>query len=183
MRSILLAALVAVPAFAQQVYSWEDKDGVHYTDDPAQVPKGAKVASEKLAPAPSAGPSAAVATSTTPSAAAAQPSSIRATPQDERRWRDRFIEAYRRIETLKQSINALASSIPPVTTCTTVQQQSATGEPLPVQQQCYPNHARDRMVAELAQKRVDLKDAELDIDRLEREATMAQVPREWRRGW
>jgi hypothetical protein len=39
------------------------------------------------------------------------------------------------------------------------------------------------MVAELAQKRVELKDAELDIERLEREATMAQVPREWRRGW
>lgn len=183
MRLILIAALVAAPAFAQQVYTWEDQDGVHYTDDPSQVPKGAKVASEKLAPSRPSNPGNEVASSTTPAAASPQPSSVRAGPQDERRWRDRFIEAYRRVDTLKQSINALATSIPPATTCSTVQQQSPNGAPLPLQQQCFPNLTHDRMVAELAQKRVELKDAELDIERLEREATMAQVPREWRRGW
>lgn len=192
MRLISLAALVAAPVFAQQVYSWEDKDGIHYTDDPSQIPRGTKVASEKLAASPKSSAPQAVAPAATVPVAARSDSSVPAA-HDERQWRDRFIEAYRRVETLKRNIAAMESTIPTAQTCTTSMRPVATGTPgsvvgttggsvQPVQQ-CFPNQARDRMLLELAQKRVELKDAELDIDRLEREATMAQVPREWRRGW
>lgn len=198
MKKLVLLSLLAVPAFAQQVYTWEDKDGVHYTDDPAQVPKNARKAASANLPSQ---PSAVV----TPTEAGPLPrTEARPAPApnglDERRWRDRFIDAYRRIETLKNSISTLTAALPSQQTCSTL--RTVTGATVttgtggvttttpttgtatgPYTQQCFPNPQYERMAAELAQKKVELNDATLDIDRLEREASMAGVPREWRRGW
>ena len=48
MRSLTLVALIAVPAFAQTVYEWEDAAGVHYTDDVSQVPKEQKKVEKRV---------------------------------------------------------------------------------------------------------------------------------------
>ncbi|PZR11035.1 MAG: hypothetical protein DI536_18005 [Archangium gephyra] len=117
MRALALAALVAAPVFAQTVYTWEDANGVHYTDDPSQVPprhrKGnALLFDEKPRTTTVSAP---VQTTAQPGLAA-QPSRP-ASNNDERVWRERFVTANRRITTLEQTITALKASLPPRTEC------------------------------------------------------------------
>ncbi len=208
-RTLALAALIAVPAVAQTVYSWEDADGTHYTDDPTQVPKKAKVAAMVVDAAPAA-PRQAVAAAPRP----ASPPSPSEAPLDERAWRERFIAANRRITTVKQNIAALEASLPPRTECIaqplvpvgTVQVGSTPGAPItagPGTQvvtsngittvnrgvvvspaaRCQVNPLHDRLRLQIAQEHVALEDAKLDLEQLDRQASYDAVPREWRRGW
>lgn len=186
MRHLLLAVLISTPAFAQ-VFSWEDKDGVHYTNDAASVPKGAKVKkleADDPGPTVQAAPSAEVAAAPRPSREPTSP----ANPSVEREWRDRFIAANRAIATRKQELSALEVSLPNKVDC--VPQQRAvqpTGtSPQPfaaTTTRCVPNSMYDRIKLQIEQKRVEVKDAENDLEQLDRRASFEGVPREWRRGW
>lgn len=206
MRLLLLAALaLAVPAAAQTLYTWEDADGVHYTDDFNQVPKDKQVETQQLERAP-AGARPVAPLTVLP---AAPPQAVKASePQEvagrsEREWRERFIEAHRRIRTLEQSIAAARAALPPRTDCftelanpevTTVTTRPGTASAAPTtvtvaerrtgpRVRCRVNAEHDRQVAQLAQQEVALRDAQLDLEQLDRRASYDAVPREWRRGW
>jgi len=124
-RLLAILALIALPAAAQTIYSWEDKDGTHYTDDPAMVPNNARMDATLLKPKQKAQPQqpddqqVIALDSPTPAQAqpvVAQPVVTQAPPPSsndiERQWRDRFIEVNRRIETLEKSYYALERSRP-----------------------------------------------------------------------
>lgn len=181
MRSLLLVAVIAVPAFSQTVYTWEDKDGVHYTDDPSQVPKKQKkvegVVFEPRAPAK--------ASPTTVALATPQPGSSPKEASTEFEWRDAFIAAHRRIETIRQSITALQASLPARTECVpqpAVVSATGTVAAQPVAR-CQVNKLYDQLQVQIGQRRVELTSAEADLEQLDRRASMQSVPREWRRGW
>jgi len=172
---ILVAAVIAAPAFSQTVYTWEDEDGVHYTDDPAQVPKKKKV--EGVVFEPRAAPKATVALAPTP-APAVQPAST------EFQWRDAFIAAHRRIETIKESIAALQASLPARTECVPQPVVTTPGAaPTQPVARCQVNKLYDQLQVQIGQKRVELTSAEAELEQLDRRASMQSVPREWRRGW
>ncbi len=121
MRSLLIAAVLALPAGAQTIYSWRDAQGLtHYTDDPAQVPKNVRVDATLLQerPLPAAATPTAAQAQVQPAAAAqqAQPTA-RDGKQYERDWRDRFIKANRTISTLEQGITALERARPQRVDC------------------------------------------------------------------
>ena len=194
MRTLLAVttAVLACAVHAQTVYTWEDKDGVHYTDDRSQIPRGVKAREETMeAPPPS--------TSTV--AAPVPPTEARKTPAPggltERAWRDRFVTATRRIDTLQKTIESMRATMPSQTTCTLVNVPVANpggqpvlinGQPvtqvstLPVQQ-CGRSFAYEQAQRDLARKEIELQNAELDLQQLDRDASYAGVPREWRRGW
>lgn len=206
MRAFALVAVLAVPVSAQTVYSWEDADGIHYTDDLSQVPKKGRIDATLM----KAQPAVAVQRSPALTAAPSRPVSN----LNEREWRDRFINANRRITTLEQSIAALQTALPARTECVaqplipvgTVQLGTQPGAPIttaPGTQvvtnngyttvnsgrvyspaaQCQLNLEHDRMVKEIELKRVELSDAKVDLQQLDRQASYDNVPREWRRGW
>lgn len=200
MRTLACLALISFPAIAQTVYSWEDADGVHYTDDLSQVPKKGKVEAQLIDAAPSRPAKGQEAGAQTTAAA---PSAPPPAANDERAWRDRFIGANRRISTLKQEVAALQASLPARTECVpqpsvTSQVQTSGGTVIitpgattaagtvVVQQpttQCQVNPLHDRIRLRIEQKKVELRDAELDLEQLDRQASYDAVPREWRRGW
>lgn len=174
-RLLTFAAVIAVPAFAQTVYTWEDSEGLHYTDDASKVPRKAKVKGMVSEPLP-----ASAGLKAEPATVAIAPAPTAATTEYE--WRDRFIAAHRRIDTVRKSIAALEATLPPRTECVPqplVADPSNRGQ-LPY---CQVNPLHDRMRVQLAQEAVELKNAELDLEQLDRRASMVAVPREWRRGW
>jgi len=231
----LLVALVAVTslsASAQAVYTWEDADGLHFTDDPAQVPPKAKVkvlapsappgapgpapqdatptepqVSGPPSPKPRAAPTSAAdsgpAESVSPTATpvpTVAPSPPTASPEtgadrgaavdaavdaalDERAWRARFISATRRVGTLRDRVTALergrASRADCVPEPLTAAEVSAPGSAT----RCRSSAAQDRLQVRLAEVHGELREAELELEALEREASSVSVPREWRRGW
>lgn len=198
MRSLTLVAVIAVPVFAQTVYTWEDEEGLHYTDDLSQVPKKKKVEGVALDARPSSG-LAAPKPANNAVALAPATGNPRATEYE---WRDRFISARRRIDTLKQSIAALEASVPPRTECIQQQQQvvvtgggltlvpAPPSVPAPVGTdanrrltRCQVNPLHDQLKVQIAQQGVELSAAEADLEQLDRRASMEAIPREWRRGW
>ncbi len=130
MTRLLVLALFALPAAAQTIYSWEDKDGTHYTDDPSMVPNNARLDATLLKPKEKAQPQqqpqndqqVVVLDSPAPAQvkpAVAQPQPAPVAQADiERQWRERFIEVYRRIETLEKNYRALEKSRPQQVQCT-----------------------------------------------------------------
>ena len=144
MRTLCLLVVIAVPVFAQNIYTWEDKDGTHATDDLSQVPKTQKVEATVPDPkhtskgleAPKARPLAAVTTTEASS---------------EYEWRDRFIAAHRRIDTLRRSLAALEATLPPRIEC--VPQPTRPGASVPAGQataRCQVNALHDQLRAHLA---------------------------------
>lgn len=183
----LLAAVLALPAVAQ-IYSWEDEDGVHYTDDRSAVPKGVKASKDAVRAAP------ATATSAEPGASP-RPGVSTELGVKERDWRDRFIAAHRAIDAKKRELSALEVSLPAKELCSqqqiavpVVQVQTGRAQPVTTNQvqvvtQCAPNPMHDRVRLQIEQKQVEIREAELDLQQLERRASLEAVPREWRRGW
>lgn len=195
----LLLFLVAAPALAQTVYSWEDEDGVHYTDDPTQVPKKGQVEVQtvEIASSPASSKTVEPAQAPAPSRAA-PPQPAAPAANDEREWRARFITANRRISTLRQELSALEKTLPPPTRCVTgpVTPQSPNvvvvpNNPQPPQSpqspqsqtRCDANPLHELMKVRIEQKKVELRDAEIDLEQLDRQASYDSIPREWRRGW
>lgn len=178
MRSLTLVALIAVPAFAQTVYEWEDAEGVHYTDDLSQVPKGQKKVEGRVIDARPA--STGLVSKPAPVLVAAAPEA----KSNEYAWRDRFISARVRIDTIRQNQAALLASAPPRVECVP-QPYAPSGTPAvtrPVER-CQLNYLHDQIMVQVAQLGVELKTAEFDLEQLERRASMESIPREWRRGW
>lgn len=187
MRHLLLAVLISAPAFAQ-VFSWEDKDGVHYTNDVPAVPKGAKVTKVGEDDATVQQPANVVEVAAAPRPSSSPPSP--ANPSVEREWRDRFIQLNRAITTRKQELAALEASLPNKVDCVPQPRAApvanSNGQVVPQQQvvtRCLPNAMYDGIKLQIEQKRVELKDAENDLEQLDRRASFEAVPREWRRGW
>ena len=182
MRSLTLVALFAVPAFAQTVYEWEDADGTHYTDDLSQVPKGQKKVEGRVIYARPT--SSGLAPPKAPVLVAAAPES----KSNEYQWRDRFIDARVRIDTIRQSQAALLASAPPRIECVPQPATPVVETPVVVgltraPARCQLNLLHDQIMVQVAQLGVELKTAELDLEQLERRASMEGIPREWRRGW
>ena len=188
MRSLTLVALIAVPAFAQTVYSWEDEEGTHYTDDLSQVPRTSrqKVEAQVIDARPA---SAGLVSKPAPAQATLAMAPVAPGPSaNEAEWRQRFIEARRRIDTVRQGIVALEANLPPRTECVPQPMNVVTsgGAVIPngqFVQRCQVNPMHDRLRVQIAQQGVELKNAELDLEQLERWASMYSIPREWRRGW
>lgn len=184
MRHLLLAVLISAPAFAQ-VFSWEDKDGVHYTNDVAAVPKGAKVTKVAEDVSDPVQPGSRERKATTQ---ASEPLRLRwKAVTVEREWRDRFIQLNRAIVTKKQELSALEASLPNKVDCVPQPRVAPAVNGQVAQQQvvtrCMPNTMHDRIKLQIEQKRVEVKDAENDLEQLDRRASLESVPREWRRGW
>jgi hypothetical protein len=99
-------------------------------------------------------------------------------------WRDAFIAAHRRIETIKESLVALQASLPARTECVPQPVVTTPGAVTrrPVAR-CQVNKLYDELQVQIGQKRVELTSAEADLEQLDRRASMQSVPREWRRGW
>jgi hypothetical protein len=188
MRPLLLAVMVvgAVPALAQTVYSWEDADGVHYTDDPAQVPARATKRSEQKyerSPAPST-PQVTVAVAEQverEKVAHAEAAKRReeADRQSEQAWRERFVTLNRNITSQKDLITRLKAALPA--------SPFACAQPLSVGRRvvlpCNGNFEYERQTARIATEQAHLDDLERQLEQLDREASYAAVPREWRRGF
>jgi len=190
MRLLPLALLISLPA-AAQVLSWKDRNGVHYTNDLAAVPKGAKVTRVDDGPPARLQPVRPVELAVG-NAVPVSPSN----PSVEREWRDRFIQLHRAIATKKQELSAFQAGLASIGDCATqpwVSPVAQGGSGLEggnganaqlIQQQvarCLLLHDGLRLQTE--QKRVELADAEHDLEQLDRRATFEAVPREWRRGW
>jgi gamma-glutamyl phosphate reductase len=106
---------------------------------------------------------------------------------------------HRRIRTKKEELGALQASLPARESCSQVarpvvvvqntngQATSATAVAQAQQQQlvnqCVANPNYDRIRLQLEQKQVEVRDAERDLEQLDRQASQDAVPREWRRGW
>lgn len=181
MRSALLLAMLPAVAFAQTVYSWEDTDGLHYTDDLSAVPRGAKgvrAVTVQADPPMSAAP----AVKRAEPAPAAAPATSR--EPDEATWRRRFVDGFQRIASLNAHIRSARAALPEPVLCRPVPQLQAAGAPrgAPVAH-CRPNPEYERQVAQIAQLEADVVDAQAHLQQLEREASYAAVPREWRRGY
>lgn len=178
--TLLVLGLTSV-AQAQTVYSWEDAEGVHFTDDLNQVPGKHR---PKM--------TASVADTPTPSGITTgdRRPSDRA-PLDEADWRRRFIDAHRKLTLRQGTIDALVRTLPPRVDCTTdvrapaVQPgvQGYTQQPAVAANRCRVNPQHDEQQTRIAQERVRLADEQRELEQLERDASRAEVPREWRRGW
>lgn len=207
---------IATPAPAQILYSWEDRDGVHYTDDGSRVPKDPAVRVERrvleraAARAPATEP---VETGVSTPFRAAEPRPValdslrrqaEAGEPNERDWRDRFIAAHRRIQQLQASLEAMELNPPSQTLCMCVPLAAGAGASnvhpcvparLPTGTaveapgavtfglRCGPSPEYERFRLRLAEKKVELGEAKLDLEQLDRRASLESVPREWRRGW
>ncbi len=176
-RLVALSLWLPLSSFAQNVYSWEDEEGAHFTDDPTTVPKKIKAAKEPLLPVVSK-------KLPMPSPAALEPRTIqpRSETLDEQEWRAAFVAAHRTVANLKRSIAALEAAVPPRTEClgqfTTRPNGSVRGNSV-----CQLNPAHDSIRVQIVQQQVELQAAEADLQLLDRQASQASVPREWRRGW
>lgn len=184
MRSLLLCVVTCVPALvaAQTVYSWEDAQGVHYTDDPSAVPLKARKVDKTtyeatVAPPKAAAPAELVAKND--EVLMAQPGPVQPAPasstpgSQEALWRSRFIGVHRRIAFLRDTISSLESAVPPPTICT----YAYLGRGCVAN----PDHARVR--AQIAEHFAQLQDAERELEQLDRDASYQGIPREWRRGF
>jgi hypothetical protein len=178
-RLALLALVLAwTPAFAQTVYSWEDEEGVHYTDDPSAVPaKARKIEKAKYdeeGPRPKPKP-ALLARTDAPSEPAPPPvQNSQAAAEQEALWRGKFIDVTRRIAFLKDSLASLAASRPSPVTC---------GTNFQLRGYCTENPEHVRVRALIAEQTAQLRDAEREAEQLERDASYQSIPREWRRGY
>jgi hypothetical protein len=181
MKAFALAiALAASSGSAQTVYSWEDKDGVHYTDDVTQVPAKAKNRTEeKFEPSrPVATAKPEVTSPEAKSAKAAQTAQAETEAETERLWRERFITLRRRVDTQRDLVSRLKVVQANASRATCVPQQ-LNGRTYP----CQPNYEYDRVSTQLAVEQTRLEELERELEQLDREASQVGVPREWRRGF
>ncbi len=186
MRFAALALLWSTVASAQAVYTWVDKEGeTHFTDDPSTAPKGAKVHTTEgveLSNVP--------AERTAPRPAPVEPRRPAPTPgpkptaEEEARWRKLFRDATTRVTTLEEEIERDRKQVEeingmPITGTYTCYSRQAGGGRIVVP--CGSNPAHTRIKERLATNRSALERAKADLDDLERRASFAGVPREWRR--
>lgn len=194
MRRLGFALLLLVPfvGLAQPVYRWIDSEGVvHYTDDPRKLPPGVKAERTEGAPIGEvtiSGPEPAPAVEPAPAPPPAEADERIA----EREWRARFRAIHDRIRSLEDAIAAdrkklrdIDSGLPVAGTY--VCPQRVYGLPSGVYTggfPCFPSAidpeyqlTKDRLAA----NETALARAKEDLQELERQASFAAVPREWRR--
>jgi hypothetical protein len=226
MRSVvgLVVVLVASQGWAQSVFKWTDAEGTtHYTNDPASIPKDAKVTAttgaevnvitaegEADPPLPPAVPKAATAK------AAAANTDPEVPSASELEWRRLFREANLKIRELQDQIEADKNVVEqingmpitghlrcgygyitpaPIVGANSGVSITANGQVLPnavVGPNTYGAYAGtpcwygadpkfEHIRQRLAKNRIALERAKEDLADLERQASFASVPREWRR--
>jgi hypothetical protein len=201
-RSVALAGLVcSLSASAQTFYSWTDEAGTtHYTDDLSSVPKGTgfKATSGDPLMVVSAGKQPA---KTKVEVAAereralvevVKPAEPKRDELNEREWRDAFRQAYDTISTLELKISQDKKKVDsinglPVTGrygCYQGPVNLQTGLPLDQHQQpcnyLEPSWRDEKVKDRIAENELALEKARRDLEALERKASFASVPREWR---
>lgn len=169
-----MASLVAWCVLAQ-IYTWTDKSGeVHYTDDPATIPKGVKAKTTEgedittVEAAPRSAPPRTTRQSSSASSGASRESKRDA---DEQYWRSSFRNARERIASLQAQVDA--------------DQQVVGDNPLQVWgvSRGYRGRVRNQnaeIEARLTRNKQSLVQAKASLDELERRASNAGIPREWR---
>jgi hypothetical protein len=177
----LLAIAVVLPMSAfGQIYTWVDKDGQeHFTDDPHAVPAKAKVrkttgeaiSTVTVDGAPDAGPARAQVP------AAQSPYEVDAPSYSEVQWRQLFREAKDKIASLEQQLE--------------LDRHKVQDNVLPMQLVCrgpvsagclyLPSQEYAEAKDRLAMNQAALLRARSDLEDLDRRASNAGVPREWRR--
>ncbi len=181
----LTVTLFSSASFAQTIYKWEDASGTHYADSMSAVPKSARnvetmrVVRDAPAPAPTPVPSPAPTVVVHNSNGQVWEDSA---GLNESQWRDRFIKANRKIQTLEAQLAAADAN--PLTVCPPpVVQNGAIVQPAAAGGRCVLPNEYEQHRARIAQQKIDLVDARADLEQLERLASEQGVPREWRRGW
>jgi hypothetical protein len=179
-----LTLLWSTLAFGQAIYTWVDQDGeTHFTDDPSTAPKGVKLRTTegREISSMSMGVRAADGGTVAPKKAPAGPSA----PDDsEVRWRKLFREARAKIATLEEEIERDRKQVEeingmPVTGTYTCYARQTTGTRYVIP--CGSNAEHTRIKERLGTNRSALERARVELDDLERRASVAGVPREWRR--
>ncbi|PZR07060.1 MAG: hypothetical protein DI536_28810 [Archangium gephyra] len=189
------------------IYSWTDKKGVeHFTDDLSTIPKGVKVRTTEGAVVSRIESDVVVNKPVVTQQAKPAPDTSLASEQQ---WRSLFRAAYRRVSDLEEDIERDRKQVEEVNgmpiragfTCAQGWWGSAgygstlmvnggglsastgpTITTLPTVAPCYYslNPEYERVRERLASNRRELLRAKADLDELERRASFAAVPREWR---
>jgi Domain of unknown function (DUF4124) len=184
---LLVLVLQASAAAAQTIYTWVDRNGAtHFTDDPSTAPRGVKVRTTEgaelshiSADRPAAAPDAGV----MPTAPAASEPEVPSTA--EQQWRRQFLDAHARVATLEDDVERDRLQVEDVNglpinasfNCSWGGQQYGGRYVVP----CGSNPEYQRLKERLATNRRALERAKTELDDLERRASYAGVPREWRR--
>jgi hypothetical protein len=176
MRSTWLAALtLASVAIAGPIYKWVDKEGEeHFTNDPSAIPAGEKATvtegdelgelSVRKEPAKREEPR-------------ARPAG-RERPPDERDWRERFRRVHDQIRELEIRVEADQGKVDATRDQTlSIDTTVAARGARPLTRRDSPE-ARSR--AQLDKDQAALQSAKEDLADLEREASRALVPQDWR---
>ena len=186
-RWLLVVVLFASQAAsAQVIYRWVDTEGVmHFTDDPASIPPkfrasastmpakelGVVLVKDTSTSEPPAGPGETAKPSVAP-APDDRPSAEEEAAQSERKWRGAFKTLNRRIEELESSLVAERKRLE--TAANLAYYNAATG--------MYVSSGEADLIKEKIRKaELELKQAQEELQDLEREASRNSIPREWRR--
>ena len=181
-RCLLVVGLFgSLTVFAQVVYRWVDADGLmHFTDDPASIPPKYRASASKMAP-PELGvvhvkEAQAVEPVDSPQVTSPkppEPAEAEADPQQvERQWRGAFKALNRRVEELESSLVADRKLLATVA-------ERATYNP--VTGMYFPTNEGDQLRERIRKSELELKNAQEELQDLEREASRNSIPREWRR--
>lgn len=183
---LLLALACGSAAHAQQIYRWVDGKGeVHYTNDPASIPKGVKATPTEgadLSMVVHSGDGA------EPAAQRAEPPPSSPSPQGdssassgkgqgkwpdgaEQVWRERFIRARSKVEQVQRQLEAVTRGAPEAVGAT----GDCTGS------DCTPTLSpeEEAVVKRVKQLRDLLQAAQERVDKLEQLAKENDVPTEW----
>ncbi len=176
MRLLLAVILTPTLAFAQSIYKWEDGSGTHYTDSPGSIPKtAARVERVQVEHEAAVAPASTVVVHTSNGRVWEDTGAL-----NESQWRDRFVGAYQRIRTLEAAV--ASSEVNTLTVCPPYNPQPGAMNVQPPMN-CVSGDVIERIRARVARQKIELSEARNDLDQLERNASIASVPREWRRGW
>ena len=186
--AVLPWMLLAIPARADDFFSWIDDDGsVHYTDDESQVPaskrrkarvtKGADIGEVSKSHVTLELPDPALpkeSKGADPEADAPAHRSLPKTeepapkPDPETVWRGRFGEIHQRMRKLQAQLDADQKDLDQ--TSVMVPGSDST-----------PNPEYARLKTQIRDERIALDETKKELDALDHEASQQAVPREWRR--
>jgi hypothetical protein len=178
-RWFFLAAIgFALPAAAQEFYSWIDEQGVvHYTDDLSSVPEAQRATARTTRGAdvgqlPSKKPSAPPPKDAVPSEhlqdSPPAPPPPEQVPDTEQTWRAKFRDVHQRISRVERQIEVDEKELE--NTPESIPEGSSVANPEYV-----------RLKNQIRDEQTNLDDLKKELNVLDRQASQQAVPREWRR--
>ena len=195
MKSLCFLLLVALPVMAQtkagKIYTWVDADGVtHYSDSPEGAPKGTRVSTTTgadLNTIVGEAPRGSEAEEAAEEARIDEVHAAREAAATEAEWKKRFREAREKVRKLENQVEVERAQLEEVNgmpmmrvgTCRNGLWVNQLGQVQAVPY-CNPDYLAGRK-AKLESLRGDLKVAKDELQQLERDASFAAVPQNWRR--